>query len=1030
MPDNPVVVSFATAWGPKFGGINAFNVEFVMALGMQPERIFDLACVVLKADQSDIDEARKYGVELIALERAGDDYPPVLPTPVLKRLVALAGSRPCILIGHDTKSGEVALRVRDDIADSRAVLIHHMAFGAYADFKKGDSTVAARKREDQREMFRKADLCIAVGPMLAEQLEDLLGGKVKRPPIEQLIPGLADLKKFNTAVEAQPPHNFTAFVSGRLGDEDDRIKQGALSVRAFGAAIRKVFEGPETDHRLRKSPTLRMRGVPPDAQAAVRNACQDESKRVINLDLASYSEDRETYFRDLATSSIALMPSWHEGFGLVGWEAIASGVPLIVGEQSGVFRHLDKACSGAGLGRSVRSVSVAGFSSTDDSEPNHTEADVEQVCGEILSLSGHLSERKRDALQLLENLRRKFGYTWQNCAAEFTRHVGEHLKVSLTRSTSESVPATTDGPSLVPTQSSTIPVFLRRPQRRQWRRDDGLAPSMLLAARDQVVGFHPEREPQVSQLQEWMDTTTWPVSIKLTIGPGGMGKTRLAYELIDRAKAAQWSALWLGESLPADWKNQWQEFLAAKWQPKGPKKNGGSSRVLLVIDYAESRPEVLVSLLEIALELRADRRESGCLRVLALARSDEWWVELPRRVAVSTDVEALISGPAFCGIEKLPPWGTDLSVRKTSFESAIRDYAAVQGLGAPMHRFEPDLSSSVFDRPLFIHMAALAVLNGDRTSEAEGLMDSLLHREWRFWKQTGYAPNTDYEDWADSLAWLSLVQGASGDQLLIALQALGIEGKEIASGLAQAYPGGTRRVAALQPDLLAEALIKSQLSGARGETIAVAALGRDKELCEKALQVVARLGGPQLMGNGLGSVSELVGPVNASLIVGLTQAWEIFSFELISAGHSQGGLLGRLLAVSWGQLPHLSQARLANMVVLPDYSTPLIDLSVAVARAALAVAQGQDENASALNNLANRLSERGDAASREEALGCARESVGIFYWLSSTMPEAFKKKLSVSVAGLRRIATALDVDVDTEIAKSIEGFSLPIGFIR
>ena len=86
--------------------------------------------------------------------------------------------------------------------------------------------------------------------------------------------------------------------------------------------------------------------------------------------------------------------------------------------------------------------------------------------------------------------------------------------------------------------------------------------------------------------------------------------------------------------------------------------------------------------------------------------------------------------------------------------------------------------------------------------------------------------------------------------------------------------------------------------------------------------------------------------------------------------------------------------------------------------------------AASLNNLAAHLSERGDAASREEALGCARESVGIFYWLSSTMPEAFKKKLSVSVAGLRRIATALDVDVDTEIAKSIEGFSLPIGFIR
>jgi glycosyltransferase involved in cell wall biosynthesis len=35
-----------------------------------------------------------------------------------------------------------------------------------------------------------------------------------------------------------------------------------------------------------------------------------------------------------------MMPSWHEGFGLVGWEAIAAGVPLIVGKGSGLYRWL------------------------------------------------------------------------------------------------------------------------------------------------------------------------------------------------------------------------------------------------------------------------------------------------------------------------------------------------------------------------------------------------------------------------------------------------------------------------------------------------------------------------------------------------------------------------------------------------------------------------------------------------------------------------------------------------------------------
>lgn len=36
------------------------------------------------------------------------------------------------------------------------------------------------------------------------------------------------------------------------------------------------------------------------------------------------------------------MPSWHEGFGLVAWEAVAAGVPLIVSKESGVYEFLDE----------------------------------------------------------------------------------------------------------------------------------------------------------------------------------------------------------------------------------------------------------------------------------------------------------------------------------------------------------------------------------------------------------------------------------------------------------------------------------------------------------------------------------------------------------------------------------------------------------------------------------------------------------------------------------------------------------------
>jgi glycosyltransferase involved in cell wall biosynthesis len=51
---------------------------------------------------------------------------------------------------------------------------------------------------------------------------------------------------------------------------------------------------------------------------------------VVNLHALPYTDDRQQLYSELSRASVALMPSWHEGFGLVAWEAIAAGVPLIV----------------------------------------------------------------------------------------------------------------------------------------------------------------------------------------------------------------------------------------------------------------------------------------------------------------------------------------------------------------------------------------------------------------------------------------------------------------------------------------------------------------------------------------------------------------------------------------------------------------------------------------------------------------------------------------------------------------------------
>ena len=192
MNTTPLIVSLTDAWGPKYGGINAFNVELMRSMGIQPWRAFDVCNLVLNATDKDRADAARHHVELIDLNVSDRRFPSDTVGKVASTLALQSQNRLCIWLAHDVVSGALALQLRGIVANSRAVIIHHMAFGAYQDFKKGSSHEAAERREKQRALFKQADLCFAVGPMLRDQLVDLLRGEPTHPAIEMLGPGLAE----------------------------------------------------------------------------------------------------------------------------------------------------------------------------------------------------------------------------------------------------------------------------------------------------------------------------------------------------------------------------------------------------------------------------------------------------------------------------------------------------------------------------------------------------------------------------------------------------------------------------------------------------------------------------------------------------------------------------------------------------------------------------------------------------------------------------------------------------------------------
>ena len=61
------LVTFATQWGSRHGGINSFNTDFLRAFGVAYQHSAQIICIVASATPEAIEEASKSDVRLVSL---------------------------------------------------------------------------------------------------------------------------------------------------------------------------------------------------------------------------------------------------------------------------------------------------------------------------------------------------------------------------------------------------------------------------------------------------------------------------------------------------------------------------------------------------------------------------------------------------------------------------------------------------------------------------------------------------------------------------------------------------------------------------------------------------------------------------------------------------------------------------------------------------------------------------------------------------------------------------------------------------
>jgi tetratricopeptide (TPR) repeat protein len=499
-------------------------------------------------------------------------------------------------------------------------------------------------------------------------------------------------------------------------------------------------------------------------------------------------------------------------------------------------------------------------------------------------------------------------------------------------------------------------------------------PSLLLRPERAVVDFF-GRADELERLRTWLGLERRR-SVRVVVGAGGIGKTRLALQV-----ATEWEAS--GRT--------WVQVAAGKEAGVLEEARGTTSGpLLLVLDYAETRAG-LGDLLRAVLD------DPGPVRVLLLARSlNEWWDRLAE--ASPPAVSQLLFEANPIRLEGPIDNRSDAELAA----AAMPFFAAIRGVPPP--------GDVIFDLPsrrvplLVLHAAALvAVLRSEtnpmdslRIVITEGVLGELMNHEARYWRRAASSSGLPQEGWVlKSVTAAAILLGADDQQEAAATVArvpdlAGASAGDLlrwARWLYDLYPAEPDgRLGMVQPDLLAEHHVATQLTASPG---LIQAFLRDLTLnrSERALTVLARAW----------ELHENVGPlIEAALRANATELAIPAADVAIQTQAKVGELLASALRDAPATLESLIE--IAEAMPFPSVALAQADLAVTL-RICSELPSGAERDTIARWSLrtGRRLWQVGRLA---EALPVTEEAVEIFRELAAATPDRFRPDLAESLVRL------------------------------
>jgi tetratricopeptide (TPR) repeat protein len=535
------------------------------------------------------------------------------------------------------------------------------------------------------------------------------------------------------------------------------------------------------------------------------------------------------------------------------------------------------------------------------------------------------------------------------------------------------------------------------------------SPTALLRADNAVVSFT-GRQAELTDLLDWCSEGEDRIRLRLYVGQGGQGKTRLTLELARRLGPAYRGEAWTSGLLrDHEMRNAPDEAL---------RRLVSSGNVLVIVDYAETRRDDVARLLQAAED--ADVRR---LRIVLLARSaGDWWDALLRMRGRARDLlepettEEILLGPL-----------VEASGNKTRLlQQSAEAFAQVKCVAVPDTSALTHLPG--LDTALDLQIAALlAVLGDTQKVPGERLMGRLLDREQAQWEHMMRLAGVDgaaavLPGMRHAMAAITLLGGVHDSGAGHA--ALGLcptlvdvprhQRDAVLRVLSDLYgpafrDSGSIIIEPLEPDRIGEALVDAELSSD------ITLLNR---LCDAVVLPAVSDGDANPPKRMLTVLTRLAQRrPDAARWLDRTFADDTRALALapaaIAVAMETGDPIGQRLAMALDRAAeqgHWREAIAALEVSHP--ATALREVAVTVRavdvlnHASVDSEEARSKRAGRLHNFSFRL---GAVGRREEALAAIDEAVRLYRALAEARPDAFTEDLAQSLNNLaaRRAAIGM-----------------------